>query len=446
MRPDLAPPDPFVTAALAGLTPGSVDVSVDPRDEMLSFLARAHDGDPGRARFHYFRSGRSIARSLMSVLRWRFGNDLARLEALLDFASGYGRVTRFLAAAIPAERLWVSDVYAAGVDFQRKRFGVHGFASTVAPEDLQAPRTFDAILVTSLFTHLAAARFVGWLGMLLSLLRSGGVLCFSAHAPELLPPEREMPASGIDFVELSESMSLPTAEYGSSWVSEEFVRGAVRQAAGDRPVAVHRIPGGLCNYQDLYLVVADEAADFSTLRFRGEPGLMVEHCSLADGALSLSGWAGDRSGPVSEVVVDLDGARVAAAPVNGPRPDVAARFGGWIGAPGWSCRVAFPATPGITAPSCALLAVGLIDGRGELHPFYASTVEGALLASSRLEVGVLMRELREAREALVAERERAASVKAALSARIAAMEASRFWKLRNAWFRVKRALGLTEER
>ena len=31
-------------------------------------------------------------------------------------------------------------------------------------------------------------------------------------------------------------------------------------------------------------------------------------------------------------------------------------------------------------------------------------------------------------------------------ARIQAMEASRFWKLRNAWFAVKRGVGLTEER
>jgi hypothetical protein len=170
---------------------------------------------------------------------------------------------------------------------------------------------------------------------------------------------------------------------------------------------------------------------------------MVEHCSLQEGVLSLSGWAGDRSGPVREVVVDVDGVRVAAAPVNGPRPDVAGRFGSWIGTPGWSCRAALPAA---ASPSHALLTVGLIDWRGELHPFHASTVLGALLASSRLEVGVLQRELREAREALAIERARAASAEEALAARIAAMEASRFWKLRNAWFRVKRALGLTEER
>jgi hypothetical protein len=251
-----------------------------------------------------------------------------------------------------------------------------------------------------------------------------------------------MPESGILFVELSESGSLPTADYGSSWVSEAFVREAVRRAAGNRPVSLHRVPGGLCNFQDLYVAVADEDVDLAALPFRGEPGLMVEHCALQAGVLSLSGWAGDRSGPVREVVVDLDGVRLAAGAVHGPRADVAARFGSWIGNPGWSCRVALPAA---ASPSRALLTISLIDQRGEIHPFSASTVLGALFASSRLEVGVLHRDLRELRDTLDTERARAAVELEALRARIAAMEASRFWKLRNAWFRLKRAVGLTDE-
>jgi hypothetical protein len=32
-----------------------------------------------------------------------------------------------------------------------------------------------------------------------------------------------------------------------------------------------------------------------------------------------------------------------------------------------------------------------------------------------------------------------------LETRIEAMQASRFWKLRNAWFGIKRSLGLTKE-
>lgn len=442
VTPETAPADPFVQAALAGLAPGSVETAVDPRDEMLGHLAATLDGDRDRARFHYFRSGRSIARSLSSVLRWRFGESLGRLDAALDFASGYGRVSRFLAGAIPPGRLWVSDVYAEGVAFQRDRFGVHGFASTLVPEELSAPCSFDAILVTSLFTHLAADRFERWLARLFALLRPGGVLCFSTHAPELRPQGASMPDSGILFVELSESGSLPTADYGSSWVSKDFVRGAVQRAAGERTVSLHRFPRGLCNFQDLYVAAADEEVELAALPFRGEPELMVERCRLQGGVLSLVGWAGDRGGPVREVVVEVDGSRLGSAAIHGPRPDVVALFGSWIGTPGWSCRVEL--APG-TSPSRALLTVGLIDREGELHPCQAGTIESALLASARLEIGVLHGDLRQARETLESERALAAYEMATLRARLAAMESSRFWKLRNAWFRFKRAVGLTDE-
>ena len=53
---------------------------------------------------------------------------------------------------------------------------------------------------------------------------------------------------------------------------------------------------------------------------------------------------------------------------------------------------------------------------------------------------VLHRELRQAAEHAA----RLAGETAALAARIAAMEASRFWKLRNQWFRVKGWLGMGE--
>ncbi len=82
----------------------------------------------------------------------------------------------------------------------------------------------------------------------------------------------------------------------------------------------------------------------------------------------------------------------------------------------------------------------VVDDRGVAHPEAAATLEAALHDSTKLEVTVAQREGR-----LAAERaERLALQAAALEARIAAMEASRFWKLRNQWFRVKGWLGLGE--
>src|SRR5262249_37122594 len=100
---------PLVVALLSdlGIAPETLDLAIDARDEMLGFLVDSFEGDRDRALFEYFRSGASIADSLGQVLRWRFGS-LERVGKLLDFASGYGRVTRFLVRGVPSERVWVA--------------------------------------------------------------------------------------------------------------------------------------------------------------------------------------------------------------------------------------------------------------------------------------------------------------------------------------------------
>jgi SAM-dependent methyltransferase len=436
-RPDETSPLADALFAVLGAAPAR---AIDARDEMLGFLAAAQAGDRERGLCQYFRSGASIADSLLQVLRWRFGEP-GRLR-ILDFASGYGRVTRFLVREIPPERVWVADVYAEGVRFQEERFGVHGIVSTVRPEDFSCGERFDAVLVTSLFTHLPEERFVAWLRVLLGLLEPGGMLAFSAHSPAVLPAGAEMPAGGFCFHAISESGSLDTSDYGSTWVTEEFVRAALEKAAG-AGASLHRIDRGLCNFQDLYLAIPEPGVDFSSLCFHGEPHLFLESATLAPGRLDLSGWAAVLSGEVREVEAVLDGERLAAAPVNEPRPDVAQYLGGErFLRSGWLLSCALPEGASRSSSVLVLLAT---DARGVRHPVWIGSLDAALLDSARNEVSRFGRELRHAEAVLAEERARAAVEAEALRARIAAMEASRFWKLRNAWFRFKKRLGLIEE-
>jgi SAM-dependent methyltransferase len=440
---------PRVSALLADLevTPGTLDLAVDDRDEMLGFLVESHGGDRDRALFQYFQSGASIADSLGQVLRWRFA-DPGKTVRLLDFASGYGRVTRFLLREVPPERVWVADVYAGGVRFQEERFGVHGLVSAIRPEDFACAERFDVILVTSLFTHLPEERFVAWLRVLLGLLIPGGLLAFSAHSPEVLPAGVEMPAGGFLFQPVSESGSLDKSDYGSTWVTGAFVRSALERAIGSN-ISLHHIERALCNFQDLYLALPEPGVDFSALDFQGEPQLFVEHAELAAGELKLSGWAAVRNGTVREVEVWLGGERLGTAPVDGVRADVAGFFGGDRHLrSGWTCSCSLPAGASRFA---AVLRLRVINGRadrghrGQGHVLWAGSVEGLLLAASRLETGQLQGWLRHTEAVLAEERVRAAVERSALQARIAAMEASRFWKLRNAWFRLKARVGLAEK-
>jgi SAM-dependent methyltransferase len=438
---DKSPPVDLLLDDL-GIRPGGLNLAIDGRDEMLGFLVDTFQGDRDRALFAYFRSGASIADSMGQVLRWRFG-DPGRTVRLLDFASGYGRVTRFYIREIPPERVWVADVYADGVRFQEKRFGVHGIVSAIRPEDFACAERFDAILVTSLFTHLPEERFVAWLRVLLGLLAPGGLLAFSAHSQEVLPPGAGMPAEGILFQEMSESGSLDTRDYGSTWVTEEFVRRALDRAAGP-DASLHRLPRGLCNFQDLYLALNEPGVDFSGLDFHGEPQLFVDRARLFDEGrrLDLSGWAAVRSGAVREVEVMWGRERLARAPIEGPRPDVAAFLGDERLLPGWSCSCQLPAG---TSRSEPVLRLRVVDGRGLSLPLWAGSIESVLLAGAREENEELRRDLRDSQVRRAEENARAAAEIQGLQARIAAMEASRFWKLRNAWFGVKRTLRLTDE-
>src|SRR6185503_1525471 len=109
---------------------------------------------------------------------------------------------------------------------------------------------------------------------------------FSAHSPELLPEGAAMPESGIRFQETSESGSLATSDYGSTWVTEAFVRSALDRAAGPG-ASLHRVERGLCNFQDLYLALPGEGVDFSTLDFQWEPRLFLERAKLAEGGRRL---------------------------------------------------------------------------------------------------------------------------------------------------------------
>lgn len=435
---------PFVRALLEdqGLAPGSVPLDVDARDEMLEFLVGSVEGDRERGLFAYFRSGLSIADAMTQILRWRFG-DPGRIERLLDFASGYGRVTRFLLRHVPAERFWVSDVYGDAVRFQEERFGVHGMVSTIRPEDFDCAERFDAILVTSLFTHLPEERFVGWLRRLLGLLRPGGLLVFSVHDEAIRDPAVPMPENGLLFQERSESNSLDTSDYGSTWVNEGFVRSSLARAT-EEPVSLWRVPLGLCNFQDLYVAVREEGVDFSGLTLHTEPFLRIESCVLErSDLLTLSGWSVVLGGAVREVQASVDGRIVASASVEGPRSDVAAELRDErFACSGW--KLSAPLSPGLSR-NAALLILRVIDARGAGHPMWASTVETALLHVARQDVLLLGHRLDQTKARLAETEARTAVEIAGLRARLAAMEASRFWKLRNVWFRLKGSLGIGPE-
>ena len=323
----------------------NLNTIIHDEDEMMLFATSVHN-DRHRAAQVYFTQGFEMLNLVRQIIEWRFGS-MENVRTFLDFACGYGRFTRHLASALPAERIWVSDIYADGVAFLIAQFGVNGIVSTADPEDYVCDQRFDCIYVASLFSHLPADRFDRWLRKLFNLLTPDGILVFSVNDEAILADGFTMPEEGILFIPQSESRSLDKNEYGSTWVAERYMRRIIGNLCG-KPENACRLPRGLLNYQDLYLLPAGKtplpALQIDT-GFQGN----VELCTLSGpNTLELSGWAvnsspDDRS---CSVQVWIDGKPVQRCVPRRERPDVAQHFK----RPefllcGWNCSLTWSGNP-----------------------------------------------------------------------------------------------------
>lgn len=213
--------------------------AVHPEDEMFRFIR-----DFWSWRFHvvpmkaqsdamrtYLTSGDLMMRDLEAALR-DHGRALPQLGSFLEFASGYGRFTRFLVRRLDPGKVTVSDINHSAVDFARTTFGVSGFNSTERAGDLAHSQQYEVIFVASLFSHLAIEHWSAWLQRLFEMLAPGGLLIFSTHGPyardvifgEHWRDRLEAKAEGFSFLPTNETDGRLAAEYyGSAFVTEAYV-------------------------------------------------------------------------------------------------------------------------------------------------------------------------------------------------------------------------------
>lgn len=107
----------------------------------------------------------------------------ARLESpshILDFASGAGRVMRYLKAAFPDATLTACDFHMWQADFCGEVFGATAVEGKENPAEVELSGPFDLIWCGSHFNHIEGHRWVGFLELFESVLSPGGVLVFTA--------------------------------------------------------------------------------------------------------------------------------------------------------------------------------------------------------------------------------------------------------------------------
>jgi SAM-dependent methyltransferase len=416
---------PWVEAVLRnrlGPEAGRLERAIHADDEMLEFSWTRNGGDLDAALAGYFVSGERIASSLSQLVEKRFGGWQA-IGSFLDFGCGFGRVTRFVTLRTPRERIWASDVLAPAVRFQIERLGVNGFPSATDPAELRCDRRFDVVYVGSLFTHLPDGRFAAWFERLAGLLEPGGLMAFTVHDEELLPPHLEMPPEGLVFEPSSESRSLEGADYGSTWVTPSYVASVIERFGRYQ---ARRIPRGLCDYQDLWLVTHRESSELRDLDYDGGVAGHVERADLGAGALDLRGWAIHRGKHrVESIAVLLGDREVGRCERLEPRDDLAAA----LGEPrfrdsGWRCTCELPVP---LRRSSEVVQVSATSTGGASNLLFAGSLEQLLYVVNR--------------EAYVRHRQRVYE----LAEIVEAMKESHFWAMRRMWFRLKRGLGRTTE-
>lgn len=336
------------TLAEAGIDPVGFCRPLPGADEMFfKAILPNYEHDVSIATFKFVESTVRYFDAYRQIVEQVFGG-FDRLGSVMDFASGYGRLTRVLVQKLRREQIWISDIYGAAVDWQAAEFGVNAVRSVPDPATFDHAGSHDIVFVGSLFSHLPAPLFRAWLARLYRLVAPGGVLAFSVHDETILPPGEVLDASGLSYYRTSESGSLDTEIYGMSYVNEGFVGAAIGELPG--APGWRRFRKGLFENQDLY-VVGGRGRDVSALQVASTPmGGMETATSLTNGDVEFAGWALERTpgARLERLRLTVDGREIGEAGVTGERPDVLQHFPHAANPPlGWRVRVpGTQATPG----------------------------------------------------------------------------------------------------
>jgi hypothetical protein len=273
---------------------------------------------------------------------------------------------------------------------------------------------------------------------LASLLEPEGLLIFSVHDESL----SHVKVDGIRFQSESESRVLDVEEYGTTWVTEPYVRDEV--AAIGKGWACVRMPRALSDWQDVYVI---SPAPIANTKPRRVPKGFVEERDLLDDGIRILGWATSVDAPPDRVEIRVEDDVVASTREFLPRPDVAAYLGTESAArSGWGCTVPYAAVRSFRSQIVTISAFST-DGDerilfiGTLDSLYGTVMQARAQDLTR-RLGEKQNEVADLSERLAAAEHRGRE----LDALVVAMKASKFWKAREQWFAMKRAMGWTEER
>jgi hypothetical protein len=130
----------------------SVDQTVHEEDFLFRFCAGLpHLQGEGKALAYYLATGRDSALRLRGLILDHVGREDV---SLLEFAAGYGCVTRHLRDALPQADITACDIHNAAVRFIEDQFGIDAIGSISDPDKFSLDRKFDVVFALSFFSHM----------------------------------------------------------------------------------------------------------------------------------------------------------------------------------------------------------------------------------------------------------------------------------------------------
>ena len=222
-------------------------------DDYIFHFIKSQSGNYGieKAVEVYFSSGEEEAAMLKNLCLTYYKNESVPVD-LLEFACGYGRLTRYLDPTYFS--VTASDIHEEAVSFIQDQLGVSGLLSQVNPRDFIAPTEYDVVFALSLFSHLPDSTFGAWLSTLYKCLREKGLLIFTTHGKlsNNMYLKMEVSSDGFGFKPTSEQKDLEVADYGTTVSEFSYVIKQLKDNTGQHPIFFSE--GFWFEHQDLYIV------------------------------------------------------------------------------------------------------------------------------------------------------------------------------------------------
>jgi methyltransferase family protein len=203
-----------------------VSPDIHPNDLIFRFLEThpSFDSLEGSVQY-YFEDGARSASKLADLLYKNLGFDPATSVRLLEFAAGYGCVTRHLANALPGAQVVSSDIHPQANRFLTEKIGVKSLQSVRVPEAFAPRERFDVVFALSFFSHMPRLTWGRWIKSLFGTVERGGYFIFTTHGIKSAPHfgNPDVPDDGFWFAARSEQEDLDVADYGMTLTTREFV-------------------------------------------------------------------------------------------------------------------------------------------------------------------------------------------------------------------------------